>query len=184
MASRFVDKKGIPFGVEAFARVARDHSALRLTIVGDTGSRQDAIVKKEIQKIAVRHGVSQQLRVRDFMSLGALQVLAREHDILLHPSIQARSGDAEGGHPVVMTMLAAGGMPILATRHCDIPEVVDHGRSGWLVSERNVDEIEAVLRTIVADPSVLPEMGRYGRQLVQERYDIRTMKLDSIYDTI
>ncbi len=184
MASRFVEKKGIPYGVEAFCRVARDNPGMRLTIVGDGGSRKDALVKKNILETAQRHGVAAQVSVHRFMSLGTLQDLAREHDILLHPSVQASSGDSEGGHPVVMTMLAAGGMPILATRHCDIPEIVDDGRTGWLVSERNADEIETVLRTIVSDWSAAPELGRNARKLVEERYDIRKMRLDSIYDRI
>ena len=184
MASRFVEKKGIPYGVEAFARVARDNPGMRLTIVGDSGSARDAKVRKQIMKIARQYHVERQVSIRGFMSLPALSDLAHQHEVLLHPSITAQSGDSEGGHPVVMTMLAAGGMPILATRHCDIPQIVDDKRSGWLVSERNVDELEKVLRTIVSDPSSLPEMGRYARKLVQERYDIRAMRLDAVYDRI
>jgi len=184
MASRFVEKKGIPYGVEAFCRVAHDNPSMRLTIVGDSGSARDAKAIKQIMDIAHRYRVERQVCVRGFMALSELRELADEHDILLHPSVTAGNGDSEGGHPVVMTMLAAGGMPILATTHCDIPQIVEDKRTGWLVSERNAGEIEGVLRSVVSDSSCLPEFGRSARKLVEDRYDIRAMRLDSVYDRI
>jgi colanic acid/amylovoran biosynthesis glycosyltransferase len=75
-------------------------------------------------------------------------------------------------------------MPILATRHCDIPEIVRDGKTGWLVSERSADEIEAALRNIVRDPSDLEAFGRSARALVEANYDIRSMRLDPVYDRV
>lgn len=182
MASRFVEKKGIPYAIEGFCRVARENLRMRLTVVGDSGSAKDSRVRKEIEKTVTRHGVGDQVAILGFMGREELRTLAEQHHVLLHPSIHAPTGDSEGGHPVVMTMLAASGMPILATRHCDIPEVVRDNETGWLVSERNADEIEATLRNIVRDPSMLHAFGCEARKLVEEKYDIRTMRLDSVYD--
>ena len=184
MASRFVEKKGIPYAIEGFCRVARDNPRVRLTVVGDSGSSKDARVRKEIEKTIRHHGVADQVTILGFMGREQLRDLAEQHHVLLHPSVQAKTGDSEGGHPVVMTMLAASGMPILATRHCDIPEIVVDGETGWLVEERNEDEIEATLRRIVADPSMLSAFGSTARQLVEAKYDIRSMRLDAVYDRV
>jgi Glycosyltransferase len=184
MASRFVEKKGIPYAIEGFCRVARDNPRIRLTVVGDSGSSKDTKVRKAVEKTARDHGVSDQVTIHGFMGREQLRELAEQHHVLLHPSIQAKTGDAEGGHPVVMTMLAASGMPILATRHCDIPEIVADGETGWLVAERSADEIEAVLRNIVSDPSMLNRFGVAARKLAGEKYDIRTMRMDSVYDRV
>lgn len=184
MASRFVEKKGIPYAVEGFCRVARDNPSMQLTIVGDSGSAKDARIRDEITRIVRAHAVSDQVSVVAFMGRDALSDLARQHHILLHPSVKAADGDSEGGHPVVMTMLAASGMPILATRHCDIPEIVEHKQNGWLVSERSSDEIEATLREIVRDPSCFEAFGRHGRKLAELNYDIRNMRLDGVYDGV
>ena len=184
MASRFVEKKGIPYGIEGFCRVARDNPHMRLTVVGDSGSARDSRVRNEIWKAARRHEVSEQVTILGFMGREELLKLAEQHHILLHPSIQAATGDSEGGHPVVMTMLAASGMPILATRHCDIPEIVHDNETGWLVSERNADEIEATLRSIVRDPSKLSGFGSAARELVEANYDIRSIRLDTVYDRV
>ncbi len=184
MASRFVEKKGLRYGVEAFARVARDNPAMRLTIVGKGTSAREAAIANELNQIARRHGVSEQVRIHGFMPLASLVSLARSHHLLMHPSVHAEDGDAEGGHPVVMTLLAAGGMPILATRHCDIPAIVSDGETGWLVDERDSSGLEAILREIVADPSVLPAFGRRARELVEANYDIRQHPLDDVYDRV
>jgi colanic acid/amylovoran biosynthesis glycosyltransferase len=184
MASRFAEKKGIPWGVEGFCRVARDNHQMQLTIVGYGGSSRDEKTKHDILKTARHYGVSDRVKVFGFMSRDALLGLANQHHILLHPSVQASTGDSEGGHPVVMTMMAANGMPILATRHCDIPEIVRHNETGWLVAERNADQIEATLRRIVCHPSMLSAFGTAARKLVEAKYDIRASRLDSVYDRI
>ncbi len=184
MAARFVEKKGLPYGVEAFGRVARDNPDMGLTIVGSSGSRRDRKVAAALEQIARRHGVESQVEILGFMPREKLRELAERHHVLLHPSVQAKSGDSEGGHPVVMTMLAANGMPILATRHCDIPEVVQDGKTGWLVEEKDVDALEGVLRGIVQDPSVLGGLGTAGRRLVEQKYDIQEIRLDPLYDRV
>ncbi len=184
MASRFVEKKGLRYGVEAFARVARDTPSIRLTIVGKGTSAGEIAIAHELHDIARRYGVEGQIETRGFLPLHELQTLAYRHHVFLHPSVRAADGDAEGGHPVVMTMLAASGMPILSTRHCDIPEVVAEGKSGWLVNEKDVDGMEGILRQIIRDPSVLPGYSRSARELVEGKYDIRKNRLDDIYDKV
>ncbi len=184
MASKFVEKKGLRYGVEAFARVARDTPSMRLTIVGRGSSSGETAIGNELHDIARRYGVASQIETLGFLPLHELQTLAYRHHVFLHPSVRAANGDAEGGHPVVMTMLAASGMPILATRHCDIPEVVSEGRTGWLVEEKDVDGLEGILREVVRDPSVLPAYSRRARELVEGKYDIRKNRLDDIYDEV
>lgn len=184
MASRFVEKKGIPYGVEAFCRVAKDNPGLGLTIVGQGNSKRDRVLTPKIRQIASRHGVSEQVKIRRFMPREELLAFADNFHVFLHPSVQAANGDSEGGHPVVMTMLAASGMPIVATRHCDIPEVVHDRDTGWLVAEKDVDALEETLREIVRDPSPIRPFGENARRLVAEKYDISAMLLDPIYDSI
>ncbi|MEP6506651.1 MAG: hypothetical protein ABJC63_00385 [Gemmatimonadales bacterium] len=46
------------------------------------------------------------------------------------------------------------------------------------------NELEEVLRSIVSDSSCLPEFGRNARRLVEQRYDILALRLDSVYDNI
>ena len=60
-----------------------------------------------------------------------------KHDVFLAPSVTASNGDTEGGAPVAIIEMAASGMPIVSTRHCDIPSVVLDGVTGLLAAERD-----------------------------------------------
>jgi len=98
--------------------------------------------------------------------------------------VLAEDGDAEGGAPVTITELSASGMPVVATRHCDIPQIVLDGRSGLLADERDVDGLAALLARICASPQTWEAMGRAGRAHVEERFDIRKQvrELERLYE--
>ena len=58
------------------------------------------------------------------------------------------------------------------------------GQTGWLVEEKNPDELEGVIRGIIRNPSCLTEMGHSARRLVEAKYDVRSNRLDSVYDLV
>ncbi|MBW3629612.1 MAG: glycosyltransferase [Gemmatimonadetes bacterium] len=182
MAARFTEKKGLPYGVEAFCRVAATDSRLHLTIVGEAdASDAEQRIRQQIHALVARSGVASRVRFAGFLSNAELHALAREHHLFVHPSIRAAQGDAEGGHPVVITEMAAAGMPVIATRHCDIPEVVVDRQTGWLCEERSVEQLAAALREALAKPDLIPDYGAAGRKLVEEKYDARRNTLDPVY---
>jgi len=181
MAARFAEKKGLPYGMEAFCRAAAARPGLRLTVVGGAQGVEEERIGRELHAIVERHRMAERVRFAGFLPLDALDALAREHHLFLHPSVHAASGDAEGGHPVVLTQLAASGMPSVATRHCDIPEVVVHGETGWLCAERSVEELEAAIAEAAEHPERLADFGAAARRLVEEKYDARVQTLDAVY---
>ncbi len=184
MAARFTEKKGLSYGLEAFCRVATADLRLSLTIVGGANGADEERVGAELRRIAASHGMRDRVSFVGFLSLPELEAAMRDHHLLMHPSVHAANGDAEGGHPVVLTQAAAGGMPILATRHCDIPEIVVHGETGWLCPERDMECLAEALREFSRHPEALPEMGRKARALVEERYDVNRATLDDVYDRV
>jgi glycosyltransferase involved in cell wall biosynthesis len=64
------------------------------------------------------------------------------------------------------------GLPVVATRHAGIPEVVRHGESGWLVAEGDVAGMAAGLQRLVEDPVLAQRWGEAGRRCIQERFTI------------
>ena len=80
--------------------------------------------------------------------------------------------------------MSASGMPILSTRHCDIPEVVVDGKSGFLVNERDIDNLTKKLEFLILNPKKWRAMGEYGRRHIETEYDIKKQvnKLEEIYD--
>ena len=184
MAARFIEKKGFEFGVEAFARAARGDRRLSLTIVGEAIHHPEWAIKTRLQEIIRRHDVGDQVRFAGAVSRDELDTLARAHHILLHPSVTAADGDSEGGHPVVMTELAATGMPIIASRHDDIPQVVLDDQSGWLCEERNIGQLIDAIRDASDSPDKLAHFSARARQVAEEKYDGTKNTLDDIYQRV
>lgn len=185
IAASFVEKKGIPDALEALGQLQSD-VPLRITVVGDAidtpGSRE---VKRAVMACVERHRFPA-LRMLGFQPHTVLQEEALRHHVFLSPSVQARDGDNEGGAPVSLIEMAASGMPVVSTRHCDIPEVIADGKTGLLADEGDVDGLAACLRRLLADPGSWGSMLEAGRRRVEDAYDAATQgeRLARVYEEL
>ncbi len=188
MAATFTEKKGLAYGVEAFCQAAREDARLKLTVVGDArpGRLDEIQIKRELHSLVSLYGMAERVAFRGYVSLAELRQMAYEHCIFLHPSVTATSGDSEGGSPVVITEMAASGLPVVATHHCDIPEVVLDGETGLLAEERNVEQLRRALLRLAADGDLRLRLGARGRQHVAEHYCARRQgqRLGEIYSEL
>lgn len=141
MAASFREKKGLTYGIEALKQVALEQN-VHLTLIGDASS--DAISQAEKRRIdACLGSLPRRMTVTRLGYVGhqRLHEEAAKCDIFLSPSVTARDGDTEGGAPVALIEMAASGMPIVSTRHCDIPGTVIDGETSLLAPERDVQAL-------------------------------------------
>ncbi|MGH8246059.1 MAG: glycosyltransferase [Gammaproteobacteria bacterium] len=75
------------------------------------------------------------------------------------------------------------GLPVLSTRHSGIPELVEDGRSGYLVSERDVGALADRLDSLLGSPERWPAMGEAGRRRVESQFDINRLN-DALVERI
>lgn len=183
VAGAFREKKGIPDALEAVARVRAAGVDVRVTVIGDASTDDERTERRRILATIDRHGLADAVRLLGFQPYDRLLAEAAMHHICLSPSRHAADLDSEGGAPVVLMELAATGMPIVSTRHCDIPEVVEDGVTGLLADEGDVAGIAARLGELAADPGRWPEMGSAARRRMEERFDVRvcTVRLAERY---
>lgn len=64
------------------------------------------------------------------------------------------------------------GKPVVATRVGGIPEIIEDGRSGFLVARRSPSEAAEKLLILVADPAFRQRMGEFGRRSVERRFNL------------
>jgi colanic acid/amylovoran biosynthesis glycosyltransferase len=186
---RFAEKKGIPYAVEAFGLVKQAHPNLnlKLTIIGDSdGGLKEEREKEKILNTIKKYNLQECIRLSGLGPQCAFLAELLRHHIFMHPSIQAADGNTEGGAPVSIIEASASGMPILSTKHCDIPEVVVDGESGYLVPERNIGALRERLEFLVLNPGLWEKMGLVGRKHIEENYNIekQIQKLEDIYDKV
>ncbi|MBM3266066.1 MAG: glycosyltransferase [Candidatus Sericytochromatia bacterium] len=170
---RFEDKKGLPDALEA---VARAGPGFRLTVIGD-GPAAPAL-----KAHAARLGLD--VAWRGLLPHQAVREALDRADLLIAPSRTAASGDTEGGLPIVVVEALAAGLPVLATRHADLPWAVEDGRTGRLVPERDPAALAAALQGMAAHPERWPIMGALGRAAVLARHDARRQpgRLRALYE--
>jgi len=186
-AAGFREKKGIPYAVEAFGQVRQrcPDLNLTLTIIGDSdGSREGELEKKKIFGTAKKCNVERYVVMKGYQPHNeVLREMLNSH-IFIHPSVRSSSGDTEGGAPVCIIEALASGMPVISTTHCDIPEVVMDGKSGYLAPERDAAALAEKLEFLIKNPHVWAKMGYAGRKRIEENYDVKKQvrKLEEIYD--
>ena len=141
--------------------------------------------ESQLRQLAEGLGIGDQVR---FMGVLPYEKVASElsvSDVLLAPSVVARDGDRDSGLMVVKEASAAGVVPI-GTLHGGIPEIVDDGRTGFLVAERDVGALADRLRQLRDDVGLRRTMAQAARETVSARFDVRKRvdALEDIYDEI
>jgi colanic acid/amylovoran biosynthesis glycosyltransferase len=187
-AGRFREKKGHTHAIEAFAAASRDMRNITLTLVGGAAplSMKEMREKREILATIRRLGVADRVALPGFLSYGDFIRELYNHHIFISPSILAADGDSEGGAPVSIIEASASGMPILSTRHCDIPEVVLDGKTGYLAPEGDIDALTERLIFLLKSPEIWKNMGLLGHEHIAEHYDLRKQvpKLEQLYQEV
>ena len=166
-----MEKKGLIYGLRAFANVAQRHRGLRLDCILCAKSKDNLRLVHALKSEAAARGVADRVTWYSGMPYDEYLRFAELAHLYLAPSVIAANGDAEGGCPVAVIELSAAGMPVLASRHCDIPEVVLDGVSGYLAPEKDVNALTDRLESLVTHPEKWPEMGRAGRAHVEAEYN-------------
>lgn len=173
---RLVEKKGHEYAIKAVAKVIAKHRNVIYAVAGDGPLRnrlEDLVLESGIENYVQFLGAVEQDEV--------LKLLQNIHIFLL-PSATASNGDMEG-IPVSLMEAMATGMPAISTYHSGIPELIQDGKSGFLVPERDVNTLAEKLEYLIEHPEQWPEMGRFGRKFVEENYDIKRLnrQLADIY---
>jgi len=94
--------------------------------------------------------------------------------------------------PFNNTVLEAMGaqLPVISSDVSSIPEIVAHGRNGWLVpvagrpGDAIADEIKDHLRRLMDDPGLYHRMSAESLAVTREKFDlrVRNARLTAIYD--
>lgn len=187
IAASFREKKGIPYAIEAIGTLAKSLSSIEVTVIGDVG--RDVRSQTEKNKImqAIRsNGLEGQVRMLGYQPYERLMEECYGHHIFISSSVTADDGDTEGGAPVTLIDMAASGMPIVSTFHCDIPNVILHGKTGLLAPERDAKKLAEHLQWLVEHPSAWPAMLEAGRDHVSLHFDARAqaVRLGNFYRTL
>lgn len=168
---RLAEKKGVTYLIEAMKKV----DAV-LVIVGK------GPLENELRQQAEAMG-------ERILFLGAktheeLKTIYASADVFAVPSVTARDGDKEGV-PTVIVEAMASGLPVVATRHSGIPELIRDGENGFLVAEKDVDKLAESINKLLKDEKLAAQFIEEGKKTA-EYYDYKEIakRYEKIYSQV
>jgi glycosyltransferase involved in cell wall biosynthesis len=112
-----------------------------------------------------RRGLEDQIRISGWLSNGDVRQHIAAAQVMVLPSF------AEG-LPVVFMEALALGRPVITTYVAGHPELIEPGRTGWLVPAGSVEALTDAIRQALATPADrLQQMGREGASRVAALHD-------------
>ena len=181
----FREKKGGVYLIDALSRLNRRGVPLELHLVGNAAGRPgDAETKAEIFGMIDSLGLREQTKHYAWLPFKELIALALDCHVFVVPSVTAADGDSEGS-PAVMGQMMATAMPVVATRHSDIPYTFGP-YADRLVPERDAAALAERLQRYVDEPSVLTQEGLQLREQILGFFDTRICagRLSDHYDAL
>ena len=158
---RFVAKKGPLHTIRAFS--AQPYG--QLWMVGEGPLLAEA--KELVKQLKLGH----RIRFLGVCSQAEVAALMRQVRLFVQHSLVAADGDSEG-NPVAVMEAQLSGLPVVATRHAGIPEVVSDGQTGLLVEEGDVRGMAAAMERLLQDPVLCTRLGAAGRRHVEQGFTL------------
>lgn len=184
IAGTFREKKGIPYALLAISKLKAKHPNLRVTVIGDsTGTSMEEREKRRIMSVVNSQNMESMVEFQGFQTHNRLLEEAYRHHIFLSPSVTAEDGDVEGGAPVTIIEMAATGIPVVSSYHCDIPQIIENGKTGYLAEERDVDGLAEHLSFLIDHPDSWKALTFNARKYIEKNFNIisQTEKLEEVY---
>ena len=165
MVSRLVQKKGHADAVRALAMLPAVVPEWHLTILGE-GPKEGPLHRQLAET-----GLSGRVRFLGSVPIERVREEMSKADILLHPSVTGGDGDREGIPNALMEGQATG-LPVVATEHGGIPEIIRHGETGLLVPERDAAGLAEMLRRLLESRELRLRLGRSGHETVSREFSL------------
>ncbi len=176
--SSLAERKGMPVLVEACHILRGRGREFRCTIAGG-GEQwfllQDMIAKYQLQDVVSTPGRYLQEQIRDYLNSA---------DVFVLPCVTASNGDIDG-IPVALMEAMAMQVPVVSTTVSGVPELIEDGVSGLLVSERDSEQLANAIERILDDPDFATQLGKNGRAKVSQAFnlDLISHQLVELFDS-
>lgn len=159
---RFVEKKAPYLTLMAFKSAKEKCPELNLKFVGHG------------ELLSVCKDLCDSMKIQGVEFLGVkspeeIASLMEQSFCFVQHSKRANNGDKEGT-PVAILEAMASGLPIVATRHAGIPDVVSHDKNGFLVEEGDIEAMTNCIVELYKNREKAKIFGKKGKEYIRNNF--------------
>ena len=154
---RFISRKRQGDLAAAAATLLRAGARLRVVFAGDGPLLED--VRASVAAL----GIEEHIHFAGGLDTAGVHALLRSSDVYCQPSLWE-------GMPATVLEAMASGLPVVATRVNGIEDLVEEGRTGWLVPACAPGLLARALGEALADPARRSAFGAAGRRRIAAEF--------------
>lgn len=173
--ANYIQGKGQNFAIEAFAQISTEMPNWKLRFVGgDMGINKNKRFRSQLVERTKELGLFEKTEW-----IGFVEEVEQEYkraDVILNFS------ESES---FSITCLEASffGRPVIATNCGGPAEIIENGITGYLVANRNIEEMISAMRILANNSELRIKMGTMGKESVRTRFGVEntSRRLESMY---
>jgi len=160
-AGRFVEIKGLPFLLEAFAKVISCHSNAKLYLIGDGTKDEKYRVNRLITKLKIKDNV---VLTGWVCHDEVIEIFSKSTAVVLPSQWPEPLGR------IVLESMGCG-RPIIATSSGGSKELVRDNFNGFFVSGKDCSELARKMSILLDDSKMRQQMGENGFDFVKNNFN-------------
>ena len=160
---RFVDKKAPYYLILSVVELVKKFPEAKLIIAGD------GPLWNTCKNLIDFYGLNNNVELPGVISPERFRRYLKTSLAFVQHSITAYDGDTEGT-PLAVLEASAAGLPVIATQHGGIADVIIEGETGVLVKEHDVKKMTETMIFFMENKSIVKKMGKKGRENITANY--------------
>jgi glycosyltransferase involved in cell wall biosynthesis len=157
IAARLIKWKGQRELIAAASQLQGIHPDLHVMILGADVPDYRA----DLERMAREGGIAGRVHFGGYQK--DVRPFLREFDVFVHPSYCEPFGLA-----IVEAMAMR--RPVIACNTGGVPEIITHGKDGWLVEPQSSEQVAEALTALLQDPGLRRRIGEAARETVRARF--------------
>jgi glycosyltransferase involved in cell wall biosynthesis len=149
-------------GVDKIIQLLPDLQGVRLVVIGE------GIMRSELEELGEKLGVSDRILFTGHLPQKDVFIYLQKADVFILNS-------AYEGLPHVVLEAMAAKVPVIATDAGGTGELVEHGKTGLLISVGDDQALQNAIQTLLKDSTLAKQLVKGAEQQLQSKFSYATM---------
>jgi len=170
--SRIEPKKGLIYLVDAIRMLrARDLNVELRLIGGVDQSQSSEEYARNLANRIKKHKLDKAVSLKGRKSESEIKSFFKASHLFVAPFIETESGDKDG-IPTSLLEAMSSGLPVVATDAGSILEVIDNGRDGVIVPQRDSGALATAIADLINDRELRVRLGKNAAEKIRTKFDV------------